>query len=140
MKIEESIKCGFAKKIQPQTERAKSLFASSEQAIQSAKEIILKENTLKTIFGESYECLRQYCEAIGYLKGYKFLSHEAITYFIEEILQEREISVKFDRYRKLRNQINYYGLNIHKETVAETLQEIPTLLERLKKYSQSSLT
>lgn len=137
MKINESIRKGYVKKIPKQTERAKSLLKSSQQAIATAKEIQLKESTLKTIFRELYEGFREYCEAIGYFKGYKFLSHETITYFLDEILEEKEISLKFDRYRKLRNKINYYGENISQETVKEALFGIPKLIDSLKKYLNS---
>ncbi|MBI4453716.1 hypothetical protein HY636_03670, partial [Candidatus Woesearchaeota archaeon] len=79
---------------------------------------------------------REYCEAIGYLKGYKFLDHESITYFLRDILKEEHISKKFDRYRKLRNGINYYGDDVNIETIKEAIIEIPELVKELYKYSK----
>lgn len=127
------IKAGFVKKVSTDIVRAKSLIKSSEQALNTARIIPIKEETLKTIFRELYESLRQYCEALGYSRGYKFLNHESITLFLSEILGEKEISLKFDRYRKLRNGINYYGNNIEISTVKEVLREIPLLIGKLKK-------
>ena len=115
--------------------RARSLKKSSEQALNSARIIPFKKETLQTIFRELYESLRQYCEALGYSKGYKFLNHESITSFLNEILGEKEISLKFDRYRKLRNGINYYGNSIEISTVKEALREIPLIIGRLKKIN-----
>lgn len=127
---------GKAKKVVPNSIRASSLFKSSIQAIETAKAIQINPNTLKSILRELYEGLREYCEAIGYLRGYKFHDHESITYFLKDILKEQSISTRFDRYRKLRNGINYYGDDIDIETVKEVALEVPELVKRLEKYSK----
>jgi len=137
MNFENNLIAGKVKKVMPNKIRAISLFKSSMQAIETAKIIQLNLNTLKSILRELYEGLREYCEAIGYLKGYKFLDHESITYFLKDILEEQSISIKFDRYRKLRNGINYYGEEIDIETVKEAIIEIPKLIKVLEKYSKS---
>ena len=136
MNFENSLMDGKAKKVMPNKIRASSLFKSSIQAIETAKVIQLNPNTLKSILRELYEGLREYCEAIGYLRGYKFLDHESIGYFLRDILKEQSLSIKFDRYRRLRNGINYYGEDIDIETVKEATIEIPELVKRLEKYSK----
>ena len=134
MNFENNLIEGKAKKVIPNSIRAESLFKSSIQAIETAKVIQLTSNTLKSILRELYEGLREYCEAIGYLKGYKFLDHESITYFLKDILKEEIISRKFDRYRKLRNGINYYGEDVDIETIKEALIEIPGMIKSLGRY------
>lgn len=136
MNFENSLMDGKSKKVLPNKLRASSLFKSSIQAIETAKIIQLNPNTLKSILRELYEGLREYCEAIGYLKGYKFLDHESIGYFLRDILKEQPIFIKFDRYRRLRNGINYYGEDIDIETVKEATIEIPELVKELEKYSK----
>ncbi|MBS3170661.1 hypothetical protein J4223_02680 [Candidatus Woesearchaeota archaeon] len=116
MNFENSLANGKAKKIVPNKIRALSIFKSSIQAIETAKTIQFNQITLKSIFRELYEGLREYCEAIGYLKGYKFMDH----------------------YRKLRNGINYYGEDVDIETVKEAIIEIPQLIQKMEKYSKSS--
>jgi hypothetical protein len=133
MIFEELIKNGTVKKVSKDIIRTRSLIKSSEQALNAARDISVKEEKLKTIFRELYESLRQYCEALGYIRGYKFLNHESITIFLEEILKEKEISLKFDRYRKIRNGINYYGNTIEMVTVKDALKEIPLIIDKLKK-------
>jgi hypothetical protein len=135
MSFENLIKESFVKKVPIDIVRAKSLIKSSEQALATAKIIPFKEETLKTIFRELYESLREYCEALGYIQGYKFLNHESITNFLDEVLEEKEISLKFDRYRKLRNGINYYGNTIEMQTVKDALIDIPLLINKLGKHS-----
>src|SRR3989344_9604276 len=136
MNFENSLIEGKVKKAVPNKIRASNLFKSSIQAIETAKEIRLNPKTLKSILRELYEGLREYCEAVGYSKGYKFLDHESIGYFLREILKEPSISAKFDRYRRLRNGINYYGEEINIETVKEAIIEIPKLIKELEKYSK----
>ena len=133
MGFENLIKVGIVKKVPIDVIRAKSLMKSSEQTLNSARKIPVEEERLKTILRELYESLRQYCEAVGYLRGYKFINHESIAVFLDEILGEKEISIKFDRYRKLRNGINYYGNDIDTSTVKEALKEIPLMVNKLKK-------
>ena len=136
MNFENSLASGKAKKAMPNRIRASSIFKSSIQAIETAKTIPLNQNALKSVLRELYEGLREYCEAIGYLKGYKFLDHESIGYFLRDILQEQSAYMKFDRYRRLRNGINYYGEDIDIETVKEATMEIPKLIEELGKHSE----
>ena len=136
MNFENSLANGNAKKVMPNKIRASSLFKSSIQAIETARVIQLNQNTLKSILRELYEGLREYCEAIGYLSGYKFLDHESIGYFLRDILKEQSASMKFDRYRRLRNGINYYGEDIDIETVKEAIIEIPKLIKELEKFSK----
>lgn len=134
MNFENSLANGKAKKVMPNKIRASSIFKSSIQAVETAKIIQLNQNTSKSILRELYEGLREYCEAIGYLRGYKFLDHESIGYFLRDILKEQSVSMKFDRYRKLRNGINYYGENVDIETVKEAIIEIPKLIKELEKF------
>ena len=135
MNFQECIREGFAKETKIDIIRAKNLIKSASESIDTAKNITLKESSLKSIFRELYEGLRQYCEAIGYTKGYKFLSHDSVTYFLRDNLKEDIISNKFDRYRILRNGINYYGDSISQETVEEAKAEIPKIINILSKYT-----
>ncbi len=134
MNFESSLNNKKAKKVMPNKMRAASLSKSSPQAIETAKSIPLNVNTSKTILRELYEGLREYCEAIGYFHGYKFLDHESIGFFLRDVLKEQSVAKKFDRYRKLRNGINYYGDDVDIETVKEALSEIPCLISELEKY------
>lgn|SRR3989338_5883930 len=117
--------------------RAISLIKSSKQAIETAKIIPLTSDSAKSIFRELYEGLREFCEALGFLNGYKFSDHISITYFLNDVLREESISKKFDRLRRLRNGANYYGDDLDVETVKESLKEIPNLIKQLEKYGIS---
>ena len=134
MQFKNSIKDGYVKIVIKDDIRAKSLIKAAENAILSAKELRIVEHNYVSILRELYEALRQYCEAIGYTQGYKFESHESITYFLKDIINNEDLSIKFDRYRQLRNSTNYYGKGIAKETVEKALKDIPDMMSILKEH------
>jgi len=136
MNFKIKIRQGQVRKVGISGVRAKSLMKSGVLAIKTARIIPFNEFSLKSILRELYEGLREYIEGLGYMRGYKFLDHESITYFLRDVLEEELISKKFDRYRKLRNGINYYGNDLEVETVKLAIEEIPLIIKKLKdKYN-----
>jgi len=134
MNFKDLVRIGDIQEVEIDKIRAKSLVRTSEKAIISAKLIPINLDTQESIFRELYEGLRACCEAIGYFKGYKFRSHEAIPLFLKEVLHQDSISEKFDRYRKIRNGINYYGETISSGSLKEALNEIPLIISSLSKF------
>src|SRR3989344_7835327 len=134
MTFQRMIEQRFASRIAVNKIRAKSLVIASKEAIQTAKEIPIKDEKLKSIIRELYEGLRQFCEAIGYTKGFKFNNHEVIADFLKDELKEPSLALKFDKYRRIRNGVNYYGDAIPVESVKEALNEIPTMIKTLEKH------
>ena len=49
-----------------------------------------------------------------------------------EFIGEKNFSVQFDRFRKIRNKINYYGKDISVEEVKEYSEKIELLIKKLK--------
>lgn len=131
MNFESCLNNKFAKKVDVDLLRAKNMFISAEQAVYTAKLIPLSDKTSKSIFRELYEALKETFEAIGYIRGYKFLDHASIFYFIRDYLKKENLANKFDRYRKLRNGVNYYGESISLESVKESLKDIPETIKNL---------
>jgi hypothetical protein len=138
MNFSESIKKGYVKKINPDLIRSKSLIKNADKAIQSAQNMALNETTSNSVFRELYQGLREYCEALGYNKGFKFLSHQSITFFLSDYLNKKILSAKFDNYRKLRNGLNYYGNEISINTVKNALVEIPRIIEKIKQLFEET--
>ena len=119
MNFNTKIKNNKVKIIKPDRLRANSLIRSSIEALKTANNIPLTKENSKTIFRELYEALREYSEAIGYYHGYKFLDYESIGYFINDKLNDKDTFINFDRFRRLRNSINYYGEDINISTVRD---------------------
>ncbi len=134
MSLKESITLGYVKKITPNLNRSKSLHESSKHALKTTLEIRLSHHSNKTVLRELYESLRELCESIGYKHGFKFQSHESIIHFLKDDLNEIKIATKFNKYRMLRNDINYYGKNINYETVIKAKEEIPEIIKKLEMH------
>jgi hypothetical protein len=120
---------GLIREIKPNLARAKNLQTAAYDSLGVLEEINVTSKSAKTIVRDLYECLRQCCEAKAYKHGFKFANHEVIKYFLKEKLKLRTPSIQFDRLRKIRNGINYYGDEVSVETAIELKENIPTFME-----------
>ncbi len=77
-----------------------------------------------------YDVLRSILEAISAIDGFKIYAHEAFTFFLRE-KNEEIFAEKFDRFRRIRNSINYYGKSIGIEEAKETSEEIKQVIKLL---------
>jgi len=109
-------------------QRAKALIKMSEGDLKLVNKL---ENFPSIAFRTIYEALRQILEAMCLVNGYKVYSHEAYTYYLKS-LGEENIAEKFERYRKLRNGINYYGKDVPKEVAINAKKDIEQICKRLK--------
>ncbi|MAG15790.1 hypothetical protein CMO88_01885 [Candidatus Woesearchaeota archaeon] len=131
MRFSDFIEKGQVRKASPDVSLAKSLIATSETDLKFLKSVEITETSARKVMTNYYDVLRSVLEAILALEGYKTYSHEAFTYFLKE-KDEQLIAEKFDRFRKIRNKINYYGKDISVEEVKEHSTEIIKMIEILK--------
>jgi uncharacterized protein (UPF0332 family) len=80
-----------------------------------------------------YDALREYLEALALEEGYKIYNHECYTAFIKEILKKSSKGDLFDKIRKTRNNINYYGVDVNLEEAEEIIKEIKELIKTFSK-------
>mgnify|MGYP001613107702 CR=1 FL=1 len=71
-------------------------------------------------------------EAIAISKGYKIYNHECYTSFLKEVMNESIIGDQFDRFRRIRNDINYYGKDVSASEARAILNEMETFIKILK--------
>ena len=109
----------------------KSLIKTSDKHIKVAKMLEINNITKETVFVMYYESLREIMEAMAMKDGYKVYSHEAFTFYIKEKYSGL-IADKFDRYRKLRNGVNYYGKELSIDDVKFSIEEINKIIKELK--------
>ena len=115
-------------------QKAKALIKMSENNIKAADAVELTQATASPVFSLLYESFRELVEAMCVLEGYKVYSHEALTAYLEKI-HENKIAAVFDRHRKLRNGVNYYGKPVSIGVTLEAKKEIAQLSKVLiEKY------
>lgn len=122
---------GTARKSKPDIQLTKALISMSNNQIASIEKLEITDITASTIMSNFYEALREIVEAITAKEGYKIYSHEAYTYYLKERGEELTAE-KFDRFRKIRNRIHYYGKTIEKESVKMNREEILKIIKHLK--------
>ena len=70
-------------------------------------------------------------EALAIKKGFKIYNHDCFSAFLDEICKNKSFSAEFDKFRRLRNQINYYGKDISVEEAKIIIKEINLLRIKL---------
>ena len=105
---------------------------AAKQDLEFLRSLEITDLSSRKIFSNYYDVLRAITEAIAALDGYKVYSHEAFTYYLKENKKEENAALKFDRLRKLRNNVNYYGKTISKEESKEHKEEILKLVKALE--------
>jgi pyoverdine/dityrosine biosynthesis protein Dit1 len=131
MSFEEFIKRGLVKRTSKDLALIKSLIIFSERDHEFLKKIKIDDLSARNVMTGYYDILRSILEAISSLEGYKIYSHEAFTEFLK-LKDESIASQKFDRLRRVRNGIRYYGKSIKPEEVKENVLEIMQLVKHLK--------
>jgi len=130
MKFEDFIKNGNVRRSSKDESLVKSLIRNSKKDLKFLDKIKIDANSSRKLMANYYDVLRSILEAMVLLKKYKVYSHEAFTYFLKENGEEI-ISIKFDRFRKIRNSINYYGGDITMEDAKENILEIQKIIKYL---------
>ena len=136
----EYVKQGYIRKTFANKGVIKSLMQISDNRIKIFSEMTLNQQNSSIIFSNYYDAIREICEAISLLNGYKIYSHEAIGLFLREILKENVIFIKFDKFRIMRNGINYYGTNVNINEALQGVEDIKQMINKLKmKYLKEFL-
>lgn len=111
-----------------------SLKDSSKRKLITAKRIIIDEITSSSVISLFYDSLRELLESIALSKGFKIYNHECYTSFIREILKQDKISNEFDKFRKIRNSINYYGKSLDIEETKKITSNIESLIHQIYSF------
>jgi len=137
MDLDDCYRKGEIKKTKINSELIKSLIEISdikEQTINSAK---INKINISAYLSMAYDSLREFLEAICISKGYKVLSHLCLGELLKTLLNDFDFNL-FDRFRYVRNGINYYGTKIDFEQGKEIMDKMFKMKARLRKYLNKS--
>lgn len=122
-------------------QRAKSLQGMADARIKFIENIRLTEENSAILVSEAYQALLEVVQAIITSEGFKVYSHKCVTYFLEDYMGMETLSEKFDKFRKIRNKINYYGKTLDVKTGKEFIAEIFSLINQLRtRYNSMNLS
>ena len=93
--------------------------------------------TAVTIVSIYYDALREILEALAIKNNLKIYNHDCFCAFLKEILKDSNLGEDFDRFRQIRNKINYYGKAVSKAEAKELIEDmIKTRTTVIEKYLQ----
>lgn len=123
----------FIKEVAKDEYLIKSLVKSSKRRFESSKRLKLDGVTASAKISLIYESIRELLEAFAIKKGFKVYNHECFCAFLNEVCKDRISSEEFDRFRKIRNQINYYGREIPIEEARIIIKDLILFRNKLEK-------
>ena len=123
------------KAVKKQTPDANTARATATAGIERMKfaKILLKNHKPKFVLENSYESIREYLDAILYLKGYKSYSHEATISYILEIGLSLSEANQIDILRKQMHGIKYYGEQTTKKEASQAIKTAENIINKLRK-------
>ena len=127
----ECVSKGFLKEIKTDENLINSLVKTSDNKIETNNRLELDETSASTKVSIVYESLREILEAFAIKKGFKIYSHECFVSFLDEICNNKSFSREFDGFRRIRNQINYYGRIVPVNEAEIIIKEISLLRNKI---------
>jgi|SaaInlV_200m_DNA_2_1039689.scaffolds.fasta_scaffold06307_6 hypothetical protein len=112
MKWSECKKRRFVKKVGVDKKLISSLIKISEDRLDVDNYAPLNETTAPIKVVNSYESLREILEAVAISRGFKIYGHDCIAGFIAEVLKMPREANQFNKFRIIRNGVNYYGRSV----------------------------
>lgn len=132
MRFKDFIDEGKVRRATPDKLMADSIIKNTLEDLKFLEQTKLTELSKRKLVTNYYDSLRGLLEAISLLSGYKIYAHESFTYFLKEELKEEILSIKFDRFRKIRNGLNYYGKSIELKEAENILGELKEVINKIK--------
>ena len=133
MDWEECNKKRLVRKMHVDVELIRSLIKCSDDKFFSASLLNFNKKTCSSIIVLYYDSLRELLEALAIKNKYKIYNHECYVSFLKEVLMEERFSEIYNKIRKVRNSLNYYGKNISLEETEIIIKDIKLLIKRCKK-------
>jgi hypothetical protein len=123
----------FAKETSVDNEKVKSILRQSYDKYLAYNEIKPNKNLICVQYVLVYDYLRETLEAIAFKKGWKINNHICYVPFLKEICQEEEFAERFDRFRFIRNGIQYYAKDLSSVEGEKLINQMLDLVDKLKR-------
>ena len=108
-----------------------SLIKNSEEKLDVNDLLKMNNSTSSTKFTIVYDSLREVLEALAVKKGFKIYNHECFSAFLNEIFGNKLFAEDFNKFRKIRNAINYCAKKISPEESIIMIKEMIDLRKKL---------
>jgi len=123
MDLNDCHKKGDIKKTKLNKELIKSLIEMSEIKEKTVNSADLSEMNVSAYVSMAYDSLREFLEALCISYGYKVTSHLCLGELLSSLNKDFDFK-EFDRFRYIRNGINYYGNKVDFEQGKEIIKKM----------------
>ena len=123
MDLGECYRKGFIKKTMTDLNLIRSLIEMSNIKEMTVKEAAINETNIFVYISVAYDSLREILEAVCIINGYKVTSHQCVGELLKSLNKDFNL-IEFDRFRYIRNGINYYGAKIDYAQGKEIIKKI----------------
>ncbi len=127
---------GFVKNTFMDKNKIDALIKMSDEKLKVNNILKMGDLTASTKFTIVYDSLREILEALAIKSGFKIYNHECFSAFLKEVYGSNIFAGDFDRFRVIRNKINYYAKRIKVEESSILIKGMiklrKNLLEKLK--------
>jgi hypothetical protein len=130
MDLKECFRKGMIKKTYVDEELMDSILEMSNIKENTVRNAGINEENISVYVSMAYDSLREVLEVICISKGYKVLSHVCIGELMRDLINDFEYE-EFDRFRFIRNGINYYGSRIGFSQGKDIIEKIFAMKKRL---------
>ncbi len=123
MDLDDCYKKNFIKRTRIDKELIRSLIEMSKIQEDSVNKAKIDEINISAYVSMAYDSLRGVLEALCILKGYKVTSHICLGELLRTLISDFDFN-SFDRFRYIRNGINYYGTKVDYRAGKEVIRNM----------------
>jgi len=138
MDLEDCKKKGLIKRTNKDIPLIRSLIEMSDSKEVTVNEAKINQISISAYVSMAYDSLREVLEAICILNSYKVASHLCLGELLKELIKDFDFNI-FDRFRYIRNGINYYGTKIDLSQGKQIISNMFQLRKELKKKYLSNI-
>ena len=136
--MDEFIERGDARKSTKDIALAKSLLNTADSDLRFVSSLEITPDSARKITANYYDVARSLVEAIAALNRLKIYKHEGFTAFLKGC-GRNYLAENFDRFRKIRNGIEYFGNNVSAEETRQNVEDMKELIAKLRKQLSEEL-
>lgn len=136
--IDEFLESGNARRSIKDKALAKSLLSTADSDLRFVSSLEITPDSARKITANYYDVARSLVEAIAALNGLKIYKHEGFTAFLKDC-GRNYLAEKFDRFRKIRNGIEYFGNTVSVEKTKQKVEDMKELIAKLRKQLSEEL-
>jgi uncharacterized protein (UPF0332 family) len=133
MDLKDCERQGFLRESKVDKDLISSLLVMSKRDEETVLSANLNSKNISSYSVMAYSSLRKIMEALCLQKGYKITNHICTGLFLKKNIEGFDY-VFFDRIRRIRNQINYYGESVDLEIGMDLIKKIFGLNKFLREH------